>query len=69
MEKFQYYTQNEWKRLENTLKKSGKDWKLHSKRVEKIKFSKTFKLFKVTYTNYTHSQLTFTETIHEDRHI
>ncbi len=31
------YTPNEWKRLEITLETSRKDWKLHSKRVEKIR--------------------------------
>jgi hypothetical protein len=30
------YTRNEWRRFETTLETSGKDLKLHSKRVEKI---------------------------------
>jgi hypothetical protein len=30
------YTQNEWRRCETTLKTSGEDVKLHSKRVEKM---------------------------------
>jgi hypothetical protein len=32
----QNYTRNEWKRCKNTLGTSGKDAKIHSKRVEKM---------------------------------
>jgi hypothetical protein len=37
VEKIKNYTRNEWKRSKTTLETSGKDQKLHSKRVEKIK--------------------------------